>query len=201
MTLPIGSRIIDAPKQGAITTATGCPVFQLKKARCPGRNIRPKGGARAAAGGFTLIELLLVLVVMSIIAALVATDFSHSYGRIRLGKSADDLAFLMRYAQSRAITLHKPHQIVFMDNFSKYRLMRASNNPSDPKNPFEPLAHHWGRVFTVPQDIHVTSDQPHIQFYPDGHIDKATLELTYAQTSKVITTALQRGYVLVYDGQ
>ncbi len=68
--------------------------------------------------GFTLVEILLVVVIMAVIAVLAVPNFSRTYAGIELHKTADDLAYRMRYVQSYAITKNTRARLEFDPSFT-----------------------------------------------------------------------------------
>ena len=89
--------------------------------------------------GFTLIEVILVVLILSVIAGLTIPRFSSTYNRFILQKSVEDLAYIMRYAQSRAITKNRVIRLEFDSTLSQYWLTQAEPHQikEDPMDQFE----------------------------------------------------------------
>lgn len=146
--------------------------------------------------GFTLVELLLVLLIVAIAAGLTVPNFSKTYARIQLKKTAEDLAYLMRYAQSRAVVKNRPVRLTFDEEFSRYWLTEAT---AEDNEEFARISGRWGKTYPVSEKIEVFSDKLFVTFYPDGHMDRQLIYVTREERTLTISTREQRGYVRVFD--
>ena len=150
--------------------------------------------------GFTLIEIILVLLLLAIVSGLTVPNFSKTYQRLELKKAANDIAYLMRYAQSRAIA--KGHQIrfEFAEDFTGYELKEQSSDKKQADEEFKNISGRLGNHFQVPQILHVSSEDTVINFFPDGTIDKQRISVCSVKEEKcfTISTQEQRGRVLVF---
>ncbi|HUT85120.1 MAG TPA: prepilin-type N-terminal cleavage/methylation domain-containing protein, partial [Thermodesulfobacteriota bacterium] len=63
--------------------------------------------------GFTLIELIIVLVIVSIMAAMVSPTISRSLASLQLKTAARKVAAALRYARTQAIAQAEDYQAVF----------------------------------------------------------------------------------------
>ena len=68
---------------------------------------------------FTLIEMLLVLIILSVIVGLTVPNFGKSVNTFELKKTANDIVYLVRWAQSRAINENVNYQLAFLNDFTK----------------------------------------------------------------------------------
>ena len=150
---------------------------------------------------FTLIEMLLVLIILGVIAGISAPFYGSSYGSMALRKSSDDVANLMRYAQSQSGLRRLAYQMVFADDAGTYQLMRLQ--PAIGKKPagFENIPSSLGRTFKVPSGITFSSEKKTMGFYPDGTIEKNRITFSNSKKSFVVSTYEQRGYVFVFSGE
>jgi prepilin-type N-terminal cleavage/methylation domain-containing protein len=161
---------------------------------------------------FTLIEILLVLVVVGIILALALPNFSKGYSRFQLNKTADDLLSISRWAQAMAIGQERIYALSFSNDRSSYGLVRevAANEETMPdQNNFEPVNGALGRMHAVPDAIHLVVTQPYdskgtgnidrIEFYPDGTIDSATIELISPKERTTLSSTEVRGMMTKVD--
>lgn len=123
--------------------------------------------------GFTLVEILLVVVIMAVIAVLAVPDFSRTYKGIELRKTADDLAYRARYAQSYAITKNTPARLEFDPSFTQYWLTRRSGDDAA-QDTFIRLTGRLGGITNIPRDIQVSFEEGNssLDFYPDGTMDR-----------------------------
>jgi general secretion pathway protein H len=71
---------------------------------------------RCHRSGFTLFELLVVLTLVGLIAALVAPKLGGTYNRLHLRTAARDLAAVMRYARSQAVTRGRSIQVSYHES-------------------------------------------------------------------------------------
>lgn len=91
-------------------------------------------GPAAGRGGFTLLELLLVTVVLVAIIAISAPNFSPAFRLMALKQTAHDLAYLMRYAQSRAVTYNTTVRLEFAADYSAYWLTQKARKDLGPQS-------------------------------------------------------------------
>ena len=148
---------------------------------------------------FTFIEIILVVLIVAIIAGLAVPNFSKTYAAIELKGCAQDLAYLMRYAQSRAITQNHTLQLQWSPDFSQYSLMQENEAVKDAA--FVPLDGKMGRSFLIPKGITLTSTKAVISFYPDGNIDEEAMEICQEKRCLTVSTKIQNGYVRVFDAR
>jgi Tfp pilus assembly protein FimT len=134
--------------------------------------------------GFTIIEILLVVIILLAVVGLTVPSFGPAYARLQLKKTAEDLVFVMRYAQSRCVMSNRRIRLELDAQGSGYQLMQAS--PSDGRQApdrdeegeaFEPVGGRWGRAFKIPPEIVVQSDGPFVYFFPDGSIEKREISV------------------------
>lgn len=80
------------------------------------------------AGGFTLFELLVVMVIISLIAALVMPQMTASLPGVRLKSAARAVAASLRYARSRAVYESTPYVAIF-DSTQKFLVVEPIETP------------------------------------------------------------------------
>jgi prepilin-type N-terminal cleavage/methylation domain-containing protein len=140
-------------------------------------------------GAFTLIELMVVIVVLSVAAAISIPNFKSTYAHYRFHQSATDLSGLMRYGQSFSVSRQKIVSLQFEDSFSRARLMLGQ----------EPLSGRFGRVVNFPEDTKVSCPVEIIKFYPDGNMDKTDIEVAWNGKAAIISTRLQKGAIKMLE--
>ncbi len=64
--------------------------------------------------GFTIIEIVMVIIVVSILAAVAVPQFSRYWAGIKTGNAAMHIASDIRYAQNRATTTQQRSQVNFV---------------------------------------------------------------------------------------
>ena len=160
-------------------------------------SLRPKG--------FTLIEILLVIVLLMIVTAMAIPSFTQSFAQLQLRDATNDIAYLMRYAQSRAIYTHRPLQLRFDELFTHYWLEQAVSPDNEeleeeiPAN-YQPVSGRLGRVSRVPEGLTLNTANPSITFAPDGRIDKTQIHVCRTNQCLIISTQNQSGAVVVAEG-
>lgn len=138
------------------------------------------------------MELLLVILVIAVIAGLSVPQFRGTFSRLTLRNAVSDLAYTMRYAQSRALMRNALHRIIFTDEFRKYKILEASGDDG-----FSALPGRMGNIVSLAHGITLDAENETIDFYPDGAIQSETLRLCQKQQCYTVSTALQRGRVSV----
>ena len=156
--------------------------------------------------GFTLIEILLVVLLLSVITGLAVPNFSQSYSNFQLQKFTEDLAYTMRYAQSRAVSRNTPVRLEFNNDFSQYWLTQFASPSNETETPgaapvYEKIAGRYGRIFSTIRGIHIQSLSDHIDFFPDGRIAKQRVYVCREEKCFTISTQEQRGFVDILEGK
>jgi len=150
---------------------------------------------------FTLIEIILVVLILAIIAGLTVPNFNPAYKKIQLQQTSDDLAYLMRYAQSRAVTKNHPVCLEFDSDLRKYWLAEEVSRESgeETAESFRRFPGRLGRTFSIPESVEVESEASTIQFYADGRIDKQHLFVCLESLCYTLSTKEQRGQIRIFD--
>ncbi len=173
------------------------PISLIRSFR---RNQDRPAGSRA----FTAIELILVVLILSILAGLTVPQFSRTHKDFELKKQAQDLAYAMRYAQSRAVAKGKEMRLEFSADFSSYQLTEETEKDllsQDGDRSFETIAGRLGRVVVVPAYIKIQSEETGVHFYADGTIDKRHISVCQDERCWVVSTKEQRGHVRISEGK
>jgi Tfp pilus assembly protein FimT len=149
---------------------------------------------------FTIVEIILVIVVLSVTLALSVPNFSKSFSRLELRKTADNITYLIRYAQSRAIAERKTYLLRFLDNGTHYQILKGKTDQPDlAEDQFEPIKHHLGKVYMVPKAITITSTVDSLRVYSNGSLDKVRFHLRGKDRGLVISSVEQRSNVYIID--
>jgi general secretion pathway protein H len=82
--------------------------------------------------GFTLIELLIVLIIVSVMAAMVSPAISRTLSSLKLQTATRKVAAALRYARTQAVSKAVPYQAVF--NFDQ---RQVSISPAESGNEVE----------------------------------------------------------------
>jgi len=148
--------------------------------------------------GFSFVELLIVAIILGVIAGLSVPKFSKTYSNLLLVDTSRNLAYLMRYAQARAIAERINYRLNFNQERNKYWLTKGfvSENQDD----FERLQGTFGKIFNIPNNLVVICESKFINFYPDGKMDKTNIYLSNNNEKfYTISTEAQSGYVREFD--
>ena len=148
--------------------------------------------------GFTLIELLLVAVILSVIVAISLPRFRTTFSDLRTRGFIQDLVSLGAYARERAILEGKPFRINL--DFSNHTYgLSFKNNPQDQE--FSRLNERVFRRHAIPQDLTTQTNIDHIDFYPDGRADKASINITKDNINYTINSDENLGSLNVQEPQ
>ncbi len=150
--------------------------------------------------GVTAVEMLLVVLLVSVVTAMTVPSFRQTYGRFCLQKTAEDLAYVMRYAQSRAIAKNRQMRLEFSADWTSYFLAQKTEGDARAGD-FERFSGRLGRDFQILKDIKVQAEGPYIIFWPDGNIDRQSLEVCRDMKCLSVSTKEQRGYVRIIEQQ
>ena len=151
--------------------------------------------------GFTLIEIIIVTLILGIIAGLAIPQFQNTTRKFQLKTTVDDLAYIMRYAQSRAVIENKLIQLDFEPDFSKYWLTQENTDEKKSSmETFERISGRLGRTFSIGESIKIKTERSVINFYPDGSMDQTRFYVCHQKQCFTISTQEQRGKVKVYEG-
>ena len=135
---------------------------------------------RSAERGFTLLELVLVMLLLTMVAALAAPSLRN----FMIGRSSADavgqVVALAHYARTQAVSTGVVHRLYVDTNSQTYWLgvQRGAE--------FTDLTSEFGRRFKLPGSAAARwqSDQPGeecISFFPDGRTEASTLEILDVQ--------------------
>ena len=159
---------------------------------------------RLTDNGFTLIEILLVIVILGIISGFAIPNLSQTFSRMQSNQTASDMAYLMRYAQSRAIIQKSICQFV-LDEESKHYWITEQDPQDEDSDPnaspavFTRISGRLGRALAIPLAIRIQAENPTLQFYPDGTIDKDSFQLCGKNRCLTVSTKEQSGAVRVFE--
>lgn len=139
-------------------------------------------------GAFTLLELIAVLVLISTVLAIAAPSLRGFVHGRQTADTALRMLSLTRLARSRSASLGCVHRLNVDAESGTYWLTMQRAGA------FVEIQSAHGRKYHLPTGVSVTLDSPsaeeqgrgeddvpHIQFYPDGRCDPATIELTGSQ--------------------
>lgn len=132
-----------------------------------GANLKPlpaKTIKRFFLTGFTLIELLFVIIIIGILIGVSLPRLKESYNGIQLNNFSRELQDLMNYLRQRAIVERTVISLNFDPDKDEYWAMKKG-------------AETRLKTYHIPGGIKLETDKTEIFFYPDGQIDKVTVEI------------------------
>jgi type II secretory pathway pseudopilin PulG len=140
---------------------------------------------------FSVIEILLVIIITGIILGVSVPNFLKGYSQFQLNKTADDLLNVSRWAQAMAMGQQRIYALSFSDDRKYYLLERDGDNlTGDGQSNFEPVKGSLGHRHAVPEAVTLATPEVQVEFYPDGTIDPATIQLS-SKTQKMVLSSTQ----------
>jgi type II secretion system protein H len=153
--------------------------------------------------GFTLVEILLVVILLAVVAGLAIPNLGRSLTGTMLNDSTQQIAYLMRYAQMKAMSQNKIYQLVFSDDRTQFWLVHEAEKKegASDKDKFIRLDGRWGRTWTVPEELKVVAPQEKINFAADGTIEKLRISVCLKEKDQClyVSTQEQQGYVDILE--
>ena len=145
---------------------------------------------------FTLLELIVVLIILSIIAALVAPSMRQFTVGQNTQDAADQIVVLTRYARTQAITQGTNYRLNFDADGGAYWLTSSTAGV------FKALSNDYGEHFTLSPgttlrtDLAKQTDGTYATFQPTGRTDAAHVWLSDRQgkTLEVACTSATEMY-------
>jgi prepilin-type N-terminal cleavage/methylation domain-containing protein len=154
------------------------------------------------AGGFTMIEMLLVVLLLAVISGLAVPYIFQSIPSFQIKTAAGDLAYSIRYAQTRALMKNRMVRLVFDADFRSYKMEDGSGESADiDRETFVPVSGRMGRPASLPDTLEIIDGPDQVVCYPDGQIEKVRFDIcrTNSKNCLTISTSDQRGEVSVYS--
>jgi type II secretion system protein H len=147
---------------------------------------RKHGGIPAARqSGFTLIELVIVLLIITLSAALVTPSLSRFSKSIGLKAAAKKVSAILRYYRREALHKGAVYQVLFDSEAREVKVQEIESEEitEEEKNEKKPFT----KSYILPEGIQIKevesptpqfpSDLPAIEFYPNGGSNGGTILL------------------------
>jgi prepilin-type N-terminal cleavage/methylation domain-containing protein len=148
---------------------------------------------------FTLIELLMVLVILSVMAGIALPNFSNTFKKLELTRTADDISILIRWAQAKAISEQINYQFVFIENDRAYQILREDDPELNKNNPtFRPASGRLGRKLHLPRSVQVKDAKP-VRIYSNGSLEKVRFYLENKTGRLMLSSMEHRGVLFILE--
>lgn len=160
-----------------------------------GRILNKRGLARPpsrAVAGFTLIELILLTVILAVLVAVSTPLFSRTFSSLRLREESYNLAKLINYVQEKSVLEGVVYKLVIDTQKERYYVMASDESES---KRFSHLEEKAGRIFRLPEGVKIKTDKKEVLFYPDGHSDKASINIYDIKNRTFLRIKGNMGYV------
>jgi len=152
--------------------------------------------------GFTFIEIIVVVLLLSVVASVIIPSFRNSFKKIKLQNSINTMVYVMRYAQSRAITKNLLVRLEIDCGRGSYFLSEQKELlHQDEEVVFKKVSHKMGRKFTIANGLQFNSEHENILFYSDGDIEKKQIKICGDLDCFTVSTREQKGHVNVFESQ
>jgi len=160
-----------------MTSAIGRPATKRTKQRAfaPLETIRRLQKALMSLTGFTFIELLLTIIIIGILIGISVPTFSRTFDNLKLNNFSRDLQTFMNYLRDRSVV---EVEIIYLNLDSQGNEFWAKVQGSQSRLKTLPL----------PEGLKVDTEKNQVLFYPDGHIDGATISITNQHNQKISLT-------------
>lgn len=112
----------------------------------------------------TFIELILVIVIIGILIGVSLPRFRNTFNDLQLNGFSRELQASMNYLRQRSIVEGK---IIYLNIENDNREYWAKIKDQDYRL----------KTYKIPAQIRIEAEQEQIIFYPDGNIDKVTINL------------------------
>lgn len=123
----------------------------------------------------TFIELLLVIAIIGILTGISISTFRKTFEHLQLRSFSRELQTFMNYLSQRSIVEGKP---IYLNIDNEQRQYWAKIK--DAQNRL--------KTYKIPAGITIEAEEKQIIFYPDGDIDKITINLAGFDEQKVTLT-------------
>ncbi len=140
-----------------------------------------------------MIEMMLVIILLAVIVGLSLPSFKKSFSGMELKNEAQELVYVMRYAQSHSVT--KSIRVrLNIDLGSKKYFLTESDEDSAIQN-FKPISGRMGEVYQFSPSLDIETNDYDLDFFPDGTIEKKQIRLCLDKDCVVISTQEQRANI------
>jgi type II secretion system protein H len=146
---------------------------------------RARGIRTVRERGFTMIELVVVLLILTLSAALLTPSLSRFASTVELKAAVKKISGILRYYRSEAVYRGTVFQVLFNPETGEVTVKSVETEEAGGDEPEKEKA--VTRSYLLPKGIHIkeievtdpeyASDHPAIEFYPNGGSNGGTLLL------------------------
>ncbi len=137
--------------------------------------------------GFTLIELLLVIVIISLAAAVAIPNVGSGWQTTTLNSATRDVMSALRYARGHALSHHKETVFLFDLDKNQYEL-------TDKKQPFK-LNKEIEVTLDIAESEMVAEKRGGIRFFADGSATGGRITLELSENKRQLDINWLTGHV------
>ncbi|MBF0532555.1 MAG: prepilin-type N-terminal cleavage/methylation domain-containing protein [Candidatus Omnitrophica bacterium] len=139
--------------------------------------------------GFTLIEILFVIIILSVIVGLSIPNFSKFHRQLLLKQASSDVTFLMKRAQTRAMSQGCDLRMSFDRDHSALWVEQKKDNA------YVRMTGELGRIVQLPTEIRVETKGLPVYFEPNGRMSKAAISVCDDKNCILISTKEMYGNI------
>lgn len=137
------------------------------------------GAKRIAHNALTFIEILLVIIIIGILIGIALPSFRKTFNNLQLNNFSRELQSFMNYLHERSIVEGK---IIYLNIDNELREAWAQMKDKDTDKDIRL------KTLRLPDKIKIETQNYQILFYPDGSIDKLTLDVVNQDSQKITLT-------------
>jgi prepilin-type N-terminal cleavage/methylation domain-containing protein len=134
--------------------------------------------------GFSFIEILVVLVLLSLSAALLAPTFSRFLKSVELKGTVKKVSAILRYCRSEAVHKGSVYRVIFQSEPGGIKV-ESMETPTEKEKEEGKESKSSAKTYTFPEGVRMkevkveppqyASDLPSIEFYPNGGSNGGTI--------------------------
>lgn len=151
--------------------------------------------------GFTFLELLLVIGLLSITAVIVIPSFSMTFENQKFKNFTTEFASYLNQTRTLAITRLVKARLCLDESKTKYIMLVEINPLEYPDQFIELNERHLREPLLVPDNFEVNTEEPNIDFYPDGTTNVSEIKLFNTRLAKSLVIKINKftGEIKIHD--
>ncbi len=145
-------------------------------------------GRERSTSGFTLVEVLVVLLILSVLAAIAVPSLHELIRSAESRKAAREVASVLRMGRARAIATNYEHRVEFDDKNKRYRLTQG--NRTNNSCTWDTIVQDWTRLEGVSLDMDANISS--IQFNTNGTSNHGTITIKENESNRLFKIIISR---------